>query len=256
MNRFCSYIILMYIIFTHFITLALANFVDGPRYKGWYYFETKPSNQLNQHHEQYIKRLKAKQNIEDLKNTIEEYKYLMLDNPTIENVKKYKEIELQMWDKATKLDYSWRLANILYPYLFDPSKEPVNSRAVKLKREQEEFNTALTINEFSKNYSLILFKKSSCPYSQEFEPVLKTFSNKYNFTLQIVDLEDLNLQPLKYQQDIFLIIQQLNIQTVPIVIAVSTNGEDAFELSRGYLSIPELEEYASLIYSFKKEIVQ
>lgn len=237
---------------------ALANFIEGPRYKGWYYFEEKPAqstqNYLTKSQQEHFKRLRAKQNIENLKNTIEEYKYLMLDNPTPENVKKYREQEALMWNKALELDQSWRLANIIYKDLYDPSKDPVNSRAVKLKREQEQREQSLTITEFAKNYSLILFKKSSCPYCAEFEPVLKNFVDKYSFNLETIDLENLHLKPLKYQEDISIIIQKLDIQTVPIVIAVDANSTDAFELSRGYLSIPELEEYAHLMYLFKNEV--
>jgi len=212
-------------------------------YRGWFWFEE------NQKQEQTSPKItnpdQAKQQIETFKAELEDLRYMMLADPTIENVKSYREKENEMFKNGVILAELWNMANFKYPDLLDNIKDPTNVYARKLKQKQDASTEEEKIRKFAKEFSLVLFFKKSCPYCKEFEPVLKNFVDKYKFSIEAISLDNSKSEYFK-TSPMPKELKSLAINGVPMVIAVSNDSKIAFELVRGYVVMSQLEEYSLL----------
>ncbi len=259
MIRFNVVIIIRFVILISLISVLsevakaanATNFYDQ-RYRGWLWFEesnlsTKKDNIKPQTAQMQsdISPAEAKAAIESFAKELEDLKFMMLARPSVQNIKAYRDKEKEMWDKALKLHDNWDMANLLYPEQRDLINNPVNVHAVKAKRSIQRAEDAKHIKEFATKFTLVLFFDANCKYCKLFSPVLKSFAEDYGFIVEAVSGSNSKHQYFKTSNNQQLI-EQLGIKAFPTVIVVSNDGETAFELIRGYVSISELEEYSLL----------
>jgi conjugal transfer pilus assembly protein TraF len=235
---------------------AKADFFNE-RYRGWYWFEEASKDKKIPKHavddNSYITPEQAKAEIDAFKAELDNLRYVMLARPTVENVVAYRAKEKEMWDKGMILHDAWDMANFKYPEQRDLINNPVNTFAVKLQREQEALDNQAIVEQFAKKFSLVFFFSGKCKYCQAFSPVLQGFQQKYGFKVEAVSMDGSKHEFFKTFQ-VPQLVQQLGISSAPTVIAVSDDGEVAFELIRGYVTITELEEYAALAVKYLQEV--
>ena len=217
----------------------------GPSYKGWLWFEDKELEKKVKQRKNSMTPVEAMKSNEELKLKMEEKRNVMIANPTPETVRDYTEMEKVMWERAFALEKAYNEAKFKYPEIFDKSENPVNVHAVKFKRSQEQQKLAIKIKSFAKDFELVVFTKAGCPYCKEFAPILKNFGIQYGFDIEEVTING-ELTGEFSGRAMPSLAKQLKIEVFPTVVAVSNDGKTAFELIRGYVSIPELEEYVSL----------
>ena len=180
----------------------------------------------------------ARQEVEALKEEIENRKNIMIARPTIENIKKYREVEALMWQKAFALEKAWNIANFKYPELFDRSIDPVNIHAVKLKREFEKKERKRKIEKLALDYGLVVFLQKGNAYSDEFEKTLNSFVRLYKFNIEAVSQDDYKSPYFKTVEMSYLA-KKLGIVSFPTLLIVK--GRKIKEVARGYMIISELE---------------
>ena len=219
------------------------------RYRGWLWFEEKTKEHKSLTPQEYkqsdqITPEGAKAEIEQFAKELEDAKYVMLARPSPKNVKAYKDKEAEMWKAAMKLQESWDMANFLYPEHQNLINEPINVHAVKLKREIDRADDEALITDLAKNFDLVLFIKGNCKYCKAFEPVLKTFGETYDFKIEAITMDNTSSE---YFHAVAMpsLVKDLGIDAAPTLVAVSKDGQVAFELIRGFASISELEEYST-----------
>jgi conjugal transfer pilus assembly protein TraF len=226
------------------------------RYRGWLWFEAEPAEQDKQPvsnvQQAEITPAEARKEIEQFAKELEELKFMMLARPTIDNVRAYRAKERLMWQQAEKLEDSWEMASFRHPEQRDLINNPVNVHAVKLKRQMDNEQQTLTINELAKKFDLILFFDSNCQYCQLLAPVLRNFGEQYGFNIEAISSGSSKHEYFKTATSPQLI-AQLGISAFPTVIAVSHDSKTAFELIRGYVSQAELEQYALLASKYLAE---
>jgi conjugal transfer pilus assembly protein TraF len=220
------------------------------RYRGWLWFEeAEQLSDLDKEKQQKaqndITPSEAKAEIEEFAKALEELKFMMLARPTVQNIKAYKDKEKQMWDTALELHDNWDMTNLLHPEQRDLVNNPVNVHAAKAKRAIKREEDSKQIKLFATEFNLVLFFDESCKYCQLFSPVLRSFGADYGFNIEAVSRGDKKHEYFKTSSNNQLI-EQLGITAFPTVIAISNDGQEAFELIRGYVSISELEEYSLL----------
>lgn len=232
---------------------------ESRRFRGWVWFEEKEMERQMLERKKDFEKVKeeispdvAKEEIESLKEQMEERRNIMIVRPSAQNVRKYYELEKIMWDRALKLDAAYREAKFRYPELFDKQQDPTNVHAVKLKRKLDFEEGLRKIKDFAKEYDLVLFSKGDCRYSKEFAPILKNFSDTYGFVTEEISMDDqlTGLFRGKRMPDLAL---KLGIKVSPTIVAVSKDGSKAFEMMRGYGAVAELEEYAGLAFDYAKK---
>jgi hypothetical protein len=81
------------------------------------------------------------------------------------------------------------------------------------------------------------------------EKHLNSFANKYGFKVEAVAADNSNSKYFKTHNSPELI-KQLNLTVMPTVIAVTKDSAMRFELARGAVSIPDLEDNALLLAKY------
>ncbi len=224
---------------------AANKFFDGDeKYRGFYWFEQKPDKKKVQKQSDLtfksMSSKKAAENIKERKEQLVKARNIMLElsfrgaerEEIFKAVRHYKQLENEMRDSGLELALAWESVNFTNPELVDRISNPVNVPANKLKRLEEKNKNAQQIKAFAGDYDLVLFEKDGCPYCTQFKPILEYFTSNYGFNLDVVGDRS------EHQK----LIQDLNIQAAPTLIAVSRDGEVAFELSRGLSTLSELED--------------
>lgn len=249
------------------ISFCYAGDFLGERYRWWLWFEEKQQGRevkkpkrearlnpqakltISNKSNEAITYEQAKAEIEQFRQELEERRFMMLARPTVENVALYRAKEKQMWDKAMIIHEAWEMENLLYPEQRDLLNNPVNVHAVKAKREIGRENEQKKLKELAERFELVLFFQGSCKYCQLLSPVLYSFGSRYGFNISAVSIDGSKHELFESRTSIELV-KRLGIEAVPTVIAVSHDSKVAFELTRGYVSGAELEEYGALAVDY------
>lgn len=239
------------------------SFYDGKgQYRGFYWFERqkKRENQerkVQDSNENYVKPTpeEAERMIERGKKKLDAARNQMIAIGLDENAPKkakieaiiaYKKLEVPMWSAMVQMSEASDMANFLEPSLADEIENPTNVFGVKLKRKMEEKKREVKIHNFAAEFDLVLFASDSCIYCQEFKPVVRDFAGRYGFSLEVSDLKSKAGE----------LALSLGIKAVPTLIVVKKDGSQAFELSRGMMSISGLEQNIVLALEYSEQLIE
>jgi conjugal transfer pilus assembly protein TraF len=238
------------------IASAAPSFFDQ-RYRGWIWFEEKEKekverkeeeqNQLQQSEPTEEEYAKARKEIEQFATDLEKLKFMMLRYPNnLEHIKRYKEKEAIMLQNALQLSGNYAMANFLNPELADELVSPANLYGRTLKKQVDQAEQEQELKLVAKKVELFFFFSESCPYCQTMAKHLNSFAKKHGFIVTAVSPDGSKSQYFKTHHAPE-IIKQLALEVMPTVIAVTNDSSIRFELARGAVSIPELEEKALLM---------
>ena len=233
------------------VASAKESFFDqGNQYRGFYWFEQERDVDSGTQEQKppltfdSLPASEAIENIKERKEKLAKARAVMMelsfqDAPRQEIYKAvlhYKMLENQMRDSGMELAGAWEMVNFTNPELIDRINNPVNVPANRVKRADERKRMMFKIKQFASKYDLVLFEQASCPYCQAFKPIIERFVATHGFKLDIVGnkLEHIEL------------INALNIEAAPTLVAVRKDGRDAFELARSLLTLSELEQQVML----------
>jgi len=249
MNKLWGFelIFLLLINITLSCEVCASNFYSAQK-RGWFWHE---ENQKRQQ-EKKLTPAEAFALVNLQKQELEESRALMVAAPTDENILSYRKLEAKMWQKSLTVGMKWQQLNFTDPSLFDRTIDPANVHAVRLRREGETKATESHIKEVAAEYSLVLFRKGGCLYCEEFEPILAHFAKKYNFEVEAVNLDDSEAVFFPSRK-VFGLAERLGVEATPTVIMVKRGGGDAKELSRGLVTITELEELGQQAWIYFKD---
>ena len=227
------------------------SFYDGAnKHKGFYWFESKQSKNDNKTEEEFhyptpeeaTKAIEMrKKAMDDARSQMIELAYDKTTPPEIlrKAIVKYKKLEAEMYDGAIRLTYANEMANFTNPEIANVAEYPTNVFANKIKRKSDYEQKIKTIREFAKNFDLLVFTNDNCPYSRVFMPVITNFAKEHGFSLEKTSLDGAEGK----------IAQTLGITSTPTLVAVSSDSNEMFEISRSMVSVSELE--ANIVLSSK-----
>lgn len=227
------------------------SFYDGAnKHKGFYWFESKQSqnNSTTESDFHYPTPEEATKAIEMRKKAMDDARSQMVElafdkttPPEIlrKAIVKYKKLEAEMYDGAIRLTYANEMANFTNPEIANVIEYPTNVFANKIKRKSDYEHKIKTIREFAKNFNLLVFTNDNCPYSRAFMPVITNFAKEHGFSLEKAALDGTEGK----------IAQTLGITSTPTLVAVSSDSNEMFEISRSMVSVSELE--ANIVLSSK-----
>jgi len=234
---------------------GVGNFYKGEdRYRGFYWFEAEKTKSQGQDlPKNYdLTPEEAQTSIEARKKAMDNARAQMVELGFREDTKphilrqaiiKYKKLEAKMHEGSIRLVYAAEAANFTNPEIADVTEFPTNVFANKIKRGIDEQQKITTIKEFAKKFDLLLFTNASCLYCKAFAPVINNFSKEHGFTLETATLESKEGK----------IAQDLGINGTPTLVAVSKEGKELFEISRGFSSVSELEASIILANNYSEE---
>ena len=230
------------------------------RYRGWLWFEEKEQDESKD------KDLKEKQNYsylpsreemekarltnERFKEELEDLRHLMVRYPdNLNYIRLYKEKEKQMLDGAMLLATNFAMVNFLRPDIADQLENPQNIYGRNVAKAEKEKQDAQTIKSLSSKVELFVFRGAGCAHCLLLEKHLSSFAKKYGFKVEAVSQDNSESHYFKTHNNPE-VIKKLALTVMPTVIAVTKDSSQRFELARGAVSIPDLEDKALLLAKF------
>ena len=253
-------IILLFLFISTSANAANNNFFNQS-YRGWLWFEEKPKDEPAT--EQDIKNhdyiptkeemQRAKHENEEFKEELENLRHMMIRYPdNINYIKLYKEKEQEMLNASMTLARNFAMANFLNPHLADNLKAPQNIYGRNVKRTEESQQEQNIIKSLSSQIELFVFREDNCTHCPLLEKHLNSFAQKHGFNVEAIARDASKSQYFKTHNNPE-IIKALDLKVMPTVIAVTKDSSMRFELARGTVSIPDLEEKAVLLAKYLKQ---
>ncbi len=243
------------IIFTNISNVSAASFYKGEnKYKGFYWFESNQSlyNKAKDQEFHYPSPEEAVTAIEARKKALDDARSQMVELAFLEDtpplilrqaIVKYKKLEASMYDGAIRLTQANEMANFTNPEIAGLTEQPTNVFGNKIKRTLDQAEKIVKIREFAQEFDLLVFTNNNCPYSKAFEPVITNFASAHSFSLDKTSLDSLEGK----------IAQKLGITSTPSLVAIRKDAKEIFEISRGMVSVSELESRIILSSKYSKE---
>jgi len=248
------------------ITFAHSGFCQNgrffeERYRGWLWFEEKERNEsVNQESEQeqentaYIptkeEMKQARSDNEEFKEELEDLRHMMIRYPdNINYIRLYKEKEQKMLTGAMTLARNFAMANFLNPNLADNLNAPQNIYGRNVKKSEKQARDKQAIKSLIPKIELFVFREENCSHCPLLEKHLNSFANKYGFKVEAVSADNSQSKYFKTHNNPA-ITKALNLNVMPTVIAVTKDSSMRFELARGAVSIPDLEDKALLLADY------
>lgn len=180
--------------------------------------------------------------IQQYKRKLEEARATAIINPTHVNVERYQRIQYEALSRATKFASVWMQNIYKNPNIDFTVKYPVSSEARKVYLQNEIMRKERKIKQLSKSYGLFFFFKVDCHYCDAFSPVLKAFSEKYNWeVLAISEFGDRNKYFDRNVKDNGLA-EIWGVASYPSLFAVNPKNGHVIPIANGMISIEEMEE--------------
>jgi conjugal transfer pilus assembly protein TraF len=228
-------------------------------YRGWLWFEEKEKNPKDdlKPEQSGIAHIPTKQEMqqarrenEEFKEELENLRHMMIRYPdNINYIRLYKEKEQQMLDGAMVLARNFAMANFLNPNLADNLKAPQNIYGRNVAKSEKQDQDKQIIKSLTSKIELFVFRKANCAHCPLLEKHLNSFANKYGFNVEAVSADNSKSSYFKTHNNPA-ITKALNLQVMPTVIAVTRDSAMRFELARGAVSIPDLEDKALLLAEY------
>lgn len=212
----------------------------GDSRRGWFWFENRlqenesNKNKIEAHQTDPLKSLTQFQ------ADLEARKAAMIMQPTLENTKRYIQLQNEMFLKASVVSQNWQKALILHPELNIVKDSPISEPGMAISRKIEQNQMDKDIKDFAKEFSLLFFYSSTCKYCEGFAHVVEHFSKKYGYKVAAVTLDGKKIKGFNGVYDANLI-KKLNVQFTPALFAFSTARGVIVPVAQGFLPIDLLE---------------
>jgi len=217
--------------------------------EGWHWYEDNlnlpPQNMepsdptLNK---KEVQLLSPTQELNALKEELEQALHLAVMHPTQKNVRQYMEKQQRMFNRSELFAQRWLEVLFMHPNLDSTIQNPINQAARHLYLDQKQINTENTIRSLSKKYGLFFFFKASCGYCHQFAPIVKRFSEKYGWEVLAISLDGSSLPEFPNARMDNGSARNLNVTILPTLLAVSPSNNHVIPLSFGMNSIDHIEE--------------
>jgi conjugal transfer pilus assembly protein TraF len=218
---------------------------DHERGWHWYKDDSGPDNkETEQKSKDYpiSSKLTATEELKQYQAQLEEAKAAAVMRPTSQNVLNYQRMQYEMVQKSGKFAEVW-MQNVYQNSKIDyTQKFPVSQTARHIYLTEQKKQTEEKIRKLSVEYGLFFFFKNDCPYCDAFAPVVKGFSEKYNWeVLAISEFGEKSALFKRSVQDNGLA-ETWGVNTYPSLFAVNPKTGHVIPIAVGMISIQEMEE--------------
>jgi len=218
--------------------------------RGWFWYEDPESEQLEARHENKNTEQISYPATEELKEyqaQLEEAKAAAVMHPTPQNVFNYQRMQYEMAEKSGKFAEVWMRNVYQNPRVDYTQVSPTSQNARHIYLEEQRKQTEGKIHKLSKEYGLFFFFKNDCHYCDAFAPVVKGFSEKYDWNvLAISKFGETHAIFERSVKDNGLA-EDWGVNTYPSLFAVNPKTGHVIPVAVGMISIQEIEERIILI---------
>lgn len=220
--------------------------------KGWHWYQKMPEPRVQKEKNKDKKeeasnaQQSVSQNpIEELKEyqqKLEEAKAQAVMHPNKENIEKYQYLQYEALERADKFSSIWMENVYKNPELNYSLKSPTSQNARHVYLREKEKEKKEKIESLSEEYGLFFFFKNDCAYCEMFAPIVRQFSEKYNWeVLAISEFGETNKLFERNVKDNGLA-DTWGVSTYPSLFAVNPKTGDVIPIANGMISIEEMED--------------
>lgn len=193
---------------------------------------------------------RAKSANEQFTEELEGLRHMMVRYPdNLNYIRLYKEKEKEMLDGAMTLSANFAMTNFLNPDIADQLQAPQNIYGRNVAKAERQSQEMQILQSLAGKVELFIFREENCAHCPVLEKHLYSFAKKYGFQVEAVSADHSKSSYFKTHNNPE-IIKQLELTIMPTVIAVLKDSSRRFELVRGAVSIPDLEERALLLVQY------
>ena len=208
--------------------------------KGWHwYHEEKPVRNRK------LKRrtpspLSATEQLKQVQTVVEEAKAKAVLMPTHQNLMQYITIQNKVSENSQQFANMWQQVLLYHPQLNYQLKAPTNQMARHVYLDEDTRKQNKAIEELAKTTGLFFFYKGTCPYCQQFAPVLRLFSESTHMTVIPITLDGLVLPEFPASKMDAGQAARFNVDVTPALFTVNPKTGKAIPVAYGMVSRDEL----------------
>ncbi len=183
----------------------------------------------------------ARVRVEKTKKDLEDARMVALEFPTQDNVQKYMHLQQAMMNKANDFSTQFARAVLLNPALNPEIKNPTAAYARRTYHGEQDKLKLRKIKSLAKTHGLLFIFKSNCPYCTHFAPIVKMFSEKYQWNVMAISADGGSCEQFANAMPNNGIVEALNIQSAPALIAYNSETNEVIPISYAMTSLEQLE---------------
>lgn len=184
---------------------------------------------------------KAKRVLEAFKKQLEDAKTIALVEPTSKNVETYMRLQKEMVERSEHFSKTWQSVVLQNAELNPEVTNPTAQYARHVYNDQQQKTKEKTIAGLAKTHGLIYFFKADCPYCTGFAPIVKMFSEKYNWNVMAISVDGSTSELFPEARSDNGITAALHIQSLPALIAYNAETNEVIPISYAMTSMDHLE---------------
>jgi conjugal transfer pilus assembly protein TraF len=174
-------------------------------------------------------------------------------DPTPKNVRHYIRIQNRINQQAGQFANVWKTVIWRYPELDYSLDHPTNQIGKHLYLDALQEEIEQSIHHLAKHYGLFFFFSHHCPYCRAFAPIVKDLTKRYDISIVPISMDGTVLPEFPNAKKDNGIVEKLNIQHWPALLAVNPKTSEIIPIAYGLIS---KEELLSRIYILTKMIDQ
>jgi len=212
--------------------------------RGWFWYEDpkqeeEESSEIKQKQtEQYP----ATAELKKYQAELEEAKAKAVLHPTAQNVLKYQQMQYEMIEKSGKFADVWMKNVYLNPNVDATQNAPIFPQANRIYLAEQNKKKTQKIKQLSQEYGLFFFFKKQCPYCEAFAPIVKSFSEKYNWEVLAISEFGEKLPMFERNLQDNGLAETWGVSSYPSLFAVNPKTGHVIPIANGMISVQEMEE--------------
>lgn len=183
-----------------------------------------------------------KAELEAFQEKLENAQALAIMQPTHANVMTYLYLQKEAMDRSQRFSEVWQQVVWTTPALDHTLVRPTSPKAVHAYYDERNDHRKQNLKQLAQTHGLFYFFRESCPYCQQFSPILKSFAKRHGFHVTAISMDGGPTPGFdNYRMDNGTA-SRLGVQTVPAVYLVEPKSRHVQPVSFGLLGPTELEE--------------
>lgn len=213
--------------------------------RGWHWYEHFPNAKEAQQNAE--NNISPTGQIMALRKDVEDKLHAALTKPTEANLIAYIKAQEKIGAKSEFFAHQWQRVIMTHPELDYSLKHPHSYNALHIYRAQEAAAKKAKIQKLVKTHGLLFFFRGDCKYCQGFASVVKSFAQKYNWSVLAIQIGEVGLPEFPQAQRDNGIVSNMGIAHVPALIAIDPRNNKMLPLAYGYTSEDEIENRVNLL---------
>lgn len=173
---------------------------------------------------------------------LENAQALAIMQPTDANVAAYLHLQKQAMENSQRFAEVWQRVVWVTPELDHTLIRPTSPKAVNAYYDKRNENRDTVLRQLAQTHGLFYFFHESCPYCQQFSPIIKSFAKRHGFHVTAITLDGGPSPGFPNPRRDNGSARRFGVNTVPAVYLIEPRNRSVQPVSFGLIGPSELEE--------------